>query len=265
MPSTRTRARSSTCERRHHREITATGIRTRGRATRLDVILFATGFDAMTGAMHHVDITRPGSRWPRSGITGPPKARAPTSGSASGVPEPVHDHRPGQPVGAHQHGREQSSSTSNRSPTASRTCANADTRRSKPDRSAGRPGRPSSRSPAAHDATCNSWYLGANVPGKTRVFMPLPGFPTYVEQRAKVAEEGYWGPCSPVARHTHGPGRRCRLVAAGWLGGTGAGRRGDKMDRGRDRAGSRPGRRGRRRRRRTARTATAPAAAGRRR
>ncbi|MGH9275202.1 MAG: flavin-containing monooxygenase, partial [Acidimicrobiales bacterium] len=26
--------------------------------------------------------------------------------------------------------------------------------------------------------TCNSWYLGANVPGKTRVFMPLAGFPS---------------------------------------------------------------------------------------
>ena len=25
--------------------------------------------------------------------------------------------------------------------------------------------------------TCNSWYLGANIPGKPRVFMPLPGFP----------------------------------------------------------------------------------------
>ena len=41
--------------------------------------------------------------------------------------------------------------------------------------------------------TCNSWYLGANVPGKTRVFMPLPGFPTYAEQCDKVAEEGYSG------------------------------------------------------------------------
>jgi cyclohexanone monooxygenase len=41
--------------------------------------------------------------------------------------------------------------------------------------------------------TCNSWYLGANVPGKTRVFMPLPGFPTYVEECDRVAENGYDG------------------------------------------------------------------------
>jgi len=39
--------------------------------------------------------------------------------------------------------------------------------------------------------TCNSWYLGANVPGKTRVFMPLPGFPPYAEQCAHEAASGY--------------------------------------------------------------------------
>jgi cation diffusion facilitator CzcD-associated flavoprotein CzcO len=41
--------------------------------------------------------------------------------------------------------------------------------------------------------TCNSWYLGANVPGKTRVFMPLPGFATYAEQCDYIAAAGYPG------------------------------------------------------------------------
>jgi cyclohexanone monooxygenase len=41
--------------------------------------------------------------------------------------------------------------------------------------------------------TCNSWYLGANVPGKTRVFMPLPGFAMYKEQCDDVARDGYRG------------------------------------------------------------------------
>ena len=41
--------------------------------------------------------------------------------------------------------------------------------------------------------SCNSWYLGANVPGKTRVFMPLPGFPPYAQQCADVAADGYRG------------------------------------------------------------------------
>jgi cation diffusion facilitator CzcD-associated flavoprotein CzcO len=41
--------------------------------------------------------------------------------------------------------------------------------------------------------TCNSWYLGANIPGKPRVFMPLPGFPPYVEQCENVIASGYRG------------------------------------------------------------------------
>jgi cyclohexanone monooxygenase len=41
--------------------------------------------------------------------------------------------------------------------------------------------------------TCNSWYLGANVPGKPRVFMPLLGFPPYVEKCTDVANKGYEG------------------------------------------------------------------------
>jgi cyclohexanone monooxygenase len=40
---------------------------------------------------------------------------------------------------------------------------------------------------------CNSWYLGANVPGKPRVFMPLPGHGPYAEQVASVAQDNYRG------------------------------------------------------------------------
>ncbi len=40
---------------------------------------------------------------------------------------------------------------------------------------------------------CNSWYLGANVPGKVRVFMPLLGFPAYNEKCRAVAAAGYEG------------------------------------------------------------------------
>jgi cyclohexanone monooxygenase len=41
--------------------------------------------------------------------------------------------------------------------------------------------------------TCNSWYLGANVPGKPRVFMPHIGFPPYVEKCNEVVAAGYEG------------------------------------------------------------------------
>jgi hypothetical protein len=42
--------------------------------------------------------------------------------------------------------------------------------------------------------SCNSWYLGANIPGKPRRFMALiGGFPAYAERCAQVAERGYEG------------------------------------------------------------------------
>ena len=40
---------------------------------------------------------------------------------------------------------------------------------------------------------CNSWYLGANVAGKTRVFMPLLGYPAYVDKCNAVQAAGYEG------------------------------------------------------------------------
>ena len=41
--------------------------------------------------------------------------------------------------------------------------------------------------------SCNSWYLGANVPGKTRVFMPLLGYPIYEEKCNDVVAKNYEG------------------------------------------------------------------------
>jgi cyclohexanone monooxygenase len=41
--------------------------------------------------------------------------------------------------------------------------------------------------------SCNSWYIGANVPGKPRVFMPYIGVPPYVRKCDEVAANGYEG------------------------------------------------------------------------
>lgn len=41
--------------------------------------------------------------------------------------------------------------------------------------------------------TCNSWYLGANVPGKPRVFLPLLGFPDYIARCDDVVAKDYEG------------------------------------------------------------------------
>jgi cation diffusion facilitator CzcD-associated flavoprotein CzcO len=40
---------------------------------------------------------------------------------------------------------------------------------------------------------CNSWYTGANIPGKPRIFMPYLGYPSYVEKCDEIAASGYLG------------------------------------------------------------------------
>lgn len=40
---------------------------------------------------------------------------------------------------------------------------------------------------------CNSWYLGANIPGKPRVFMPHVGYPNYVKRCEDVVANDYQG------------------------------------------------------------------------
>jgi cyclohexanone monooxygenase len=40
---------------------------------------------------------------------------------------------------------------------------------------------------------CNSWYVGANIPGKKRVFMPLLGYPDYVKKCDEVVAKDYEG------------------------------------------------------------------------
>jgi cyclohexanone monooxygenase len=42
--------------------------------------------------------------------------------------------------------------------------------------------------------SCNSWYLGSNVPGKPRIFMPyVGGYPKYRERCEQVIANGYEG------------------------------------------------------------------------
>ena len=81
--------------------ITPTGFRTTDAEFALDVIVFATGFDAMTGSLVRMDIRGPRRARARRRVGGRTAhdARHPDRR----VPEPVHDHRSGQPVGAHEH------------------------------------------------------------------------------------------------------------------------------------------------------------------
>ena len=43
-------------------------------------------------------------------------------------------------------------------------------------------------------STCSSWYVGANIEGKVRVFMPyIGGFPKYVEKCNEIVANDYDG------------------------------------------------------------------------
>ena len=82
-------------------EITPTGLRTTRAAYDLDVMVFATGFDAMTGPLLRMGISG------RNGLTlvremaGRP-ADVPGSDDCR-IPQPLHGHRTREPVGAGQH------------------------------------------------------------------------------------------------------------------------------------------------------------------
>jgi len=55
-------------------------------------------------------------------------------------------------------------------------------------------------------STCSSWYVGANVPGRPRVFMPyIGGFPVYVQKCNEVMNNAYEGFVLKGARGGNAP------------------------------------------------------------
>ena len=174
-PTTATTSRWSTSRDAPIVRLTPRGIADRrAREYELDVIVFATGFDAMTGALLDIDIR--GRDGPlAAGQVGRRAAHLPRPRDRR-LPQPVHRHRPGQPVGAEQHARCRSSSTSTGSRTASATCASTGSTRSRR--------RPTPRTRwVAHvnevaDATlfprASSWYLGREHPRQAAGVHALP-------------------------------------------------------------------------------------------
>ena len=82
--------------------ITPRGVRTAAAEYDLDAIVFAIGFDAMTGALLDIDIRGAGGRALREHWAGGPRTYLGLA--ISGFPNLFIDHRPGQPGGAQQHG-----------------------------------------------------------------------------------------------------------------------------------------------------------------
>ena len=179
--------------RRHPIErITPNGIVVAGEEHRLDSIVFATGFDAMTGAVLRVDIRgRGGLRLKDKWNAGP---RTYLGLGTAGFPNLFFISGPGSPsvltnmiCSIEQHVawigdcverlRRSNAATIEATPAAEEAWV----------------AHVNAVAGATLYPTCNSWYLGKNIPGKPQVFMPLVGFPPYVDKCDAVAAGGYEG------------------------------------------------------------------------
>jgi cation diffusion facilitator CzcD-associated flavoprotein CzcO len=173
--------------------IDATGINTTGAHYDVDVIVLATGFDAMTGTLAKIDIVGRGGEvlrddWkdgPRTylglGVDGFPNLFIVSGPGAPGVLANMVLH-----AEAHvnwiadciayldEHGYTAVEASPESVDNWIAECAQ--------------------RAEATLFPKANSWYLGANVPGKPRVFMLFTGgFAVYNDICAEVAEAGYKG------------------------------------------------------------------------
>jgi cation diffusion facilitator CzcD-associated flavoprotein CzcO len=172
--------------------LTPHGLRAANQDFTLDCIVFATGFDAMTGAISKIDIRgRSGLKLSEKWQAGP---RSYLGLNAQGFPNLFTISGPGSPsvltnmlVSIEQHvnfiGECLRYMRSNGHTLIEAKLQAEDTWVDHVNNVANQTLYPS----------CNSWYLGANVPGKTRVFMPLVGFPPYVKKCEEVVASGYEG------------------------------------------------------------------------
>ncbi len=172
--------------------LTPRGLVTGGKEYELDAIVFATGFDAMTGSLSKIDIRgREGTTLQEKWSAGP---RTYLGLGIVGFPNLFTISGPGSPsvltnmvTSIEQHVewigncmaymRDHGHARIEAQPQAEEEWV----------------GHVNTVAGMTLYPTCNSWYLGANVPGKPRVFMPLVGFPAYVEKCNEVAAKGYEG------------------------------------------------------------------------
>lgn len=171
---------------------TANGLMVGSQELPVDAVVFATGFDAMTGALNKIDITgRNGQTLRDAWSAGPVNF---LGLGVNGFPNLFTITGPGSPsvltnmlVSIQHHVewitecfsylRKQQHKTIEVTQGAQEAWVQ----------------HVNSIAGATLYQSCNSWYLGANVPGKPRLFMPLPGFPSYVEKCSQVAATNYEG------------------------------------------------------------------------
>jgi cation diffusion facilitator CzcD-associated flavoprotein CzcO len=172
--------------------LTSHGIATTECEYKLDALVFATGFDAMTGSLLKVDIKGRSGRTLRDKWREGPKTYLGVA--SAGFPNLFTITGPGSP-----------SVLTNMLPTieqhvewisdliADAEARSAGTVEALPDAEEAWVAHVNAVADKTLFPTCNSWYLGANIPGKPRVFMPYIGFPQYVEKCDEIARQGYRG------------------------------------------------------------------------
>lgn len=172
---------------------TATAVQTRKHSHEIDTLVLATGFDAMTGALTAIDIRgRNGvslnSAW-RDG------AGAYLGIAVAGFPNLFAITGPGSPsvlanvvLAIEQHVEWLSDLLAYARENA---ILEIEADQAAQERWMAEVGASAGRTLYPH---ANSWYVGANVPGKPRVFMPyVDGFNMYEAQCKQVAAQGYPG------------------------------------------------------------------------
>ncbi|HEY4166517.1 MAG TPA: NAD(P)/FAD-dependent oxidoreductase [Reyranella sp.] len=173
--------------------ITPTGLRAQGKDYAFDCLVLATGFDAMTGALLRIDIRGRGGVALKDKWSEGPKAYLGLT--MAGFPNLFTVTGPGSP-----------SVLTNMLPSIEQHVDwIADCLAALRDKGAAVieaekqaeedwVGHVGSVADNTLRSTCSSWYVGANIPGKPRVFMPyIGGLPAYIERCEAIVAGGYEG------------------------------------------------------------------------
>lgn len=178
--------------------VTPSGIRTCGsagiREHPIDIIVFATGFDAMTGTLFKIDLRGRGGKVLRDAWRAGPETYLGLQ--AAGFPNLFMTTGPGSPsvltnmpVAIEQHVEWIADCIAHMRNNGIRTIEPSD----EAVRSWGAHVEECARATLLYDAK-HSWYFGSNVEGKPQVFMPYAGgLHRYREHCAQIAAKGYEG------------------------------------------------------------------------